>query len=258
MFGWNWFSGYGEEGIQLTSMYFHYFAIISPWKRVTSMPRQVRSSFVGHGTIRELPNVKGTWSFIFSSLRDAPCQVWLKFVQWFYKYIFFRINHVFSLYGCYPTWKMAWPFHLNKHESTSSNDTLRFDIGQVVLKKRFFFSFLKLVKNLVLKNIFKCCPYIFVISLIFSLENDVGFYLNKLEFILPKAVFCQVLMKFNYPAVLDMWKVNRTYGQQAIRKAHLSAQRSWAKMISYTYSMNQNQNAPPPPPRIWHLFYPQI
>ena len=90
MFGWNWLiSGYGEEGIQLTSMYFHYFAIISPWKRVTSMPRQVRSSFVGHGTIRELPNVKGTWSFIFSSLRDAPCQVWLKFVQWFYKYIYF-------------------------------------------------------------------------------------------------------------------------------------------------------------------------
>ena len=31
--GWNWFSGSGEEDFLISSMYFHYFVIISPWKR---------------------------------------------------------------------------------------------------------------------------------------------------------------------------------------------------------------------------------
>ena len=33
-FGWNWLSGYGEEDFLILSMYFHYFVIISPSKRV--------------------------------------------------------------------------------------------------------------------------------------------------------------------------------------------------------------------------------
>ena len=33
-FGWNWPSGSGEEDFLISSMYFHYFVIISPWKRV--------------------------------------------------------------------------------------------------------------------------------------------------------------------------------------------------------------------------------
>ena len=33
-FGWNWLSGSGEEDFLISSMYFHYFVIISPWKRV--------------------------------------------------------------------------------------------------------------------------------------------------------------------------------------------------------------------------------
>ena len=32
-FGWNWISGSGEEIFLISSMYFHYFVIISPWKR---------------------------------------------------------------------------------------------------------------------------------------------------------------------------------------------------------------------------------
>ena len=32
-FGWNWLSGSGEEFFLISSMYFHYFVIISPWKR---------------------------------------------------------------------------------------------------------------------------------------------------------------------------------------------------------------------------------
>ena len=33
-FGWNWHSGSGEEDFLISSMYFCYFKIISPWKRV--------------------------------------------------------------------------------------------------------------------------------------------------------------------------------------------------------------------------------
>ena len=33
-FGWNWFSGSREEDFLILSMYFCYFKIISPWKRV--------------------------------------------------------------------------------------------------------------------------------------------------------------------------------------------------------------------------------
>ena len=33
-FGWNWLSGSGEEDFWMSSMYFHYFIIISPWRRV--------------------------------------------------------------------------------------------------------------------------------------------------------------------------------------------------------------------------------
>ena len=33
-FGWNWLSGSGEEDFWISSMYFRYFVIISPWRRV--------------------------------------------------------------------------------------------------------------------------------------------------------------------------------------------------------------------------------
>ena len=33
-FGWNWSSGSGEEDFLISSVYFHYFVIISPWTRV--------------------------------------------------------------------------------------------------------------------------------------------------------------------------------------------------------------------------------
>ena len=33
-FGWNWLSGSGEEDFLISSMYFHHFIIISPWKEV--------------------------------------------------------------------------------------------------------------------------------------------------------------------------------------------------------------------------------
>ena len=33
---WNWLSGSGEEDFLISLMYFHYFIIISPWKRVVT------------------------------------------------------------------------------------------------------------------------------------------------------------------------------------------------------------------------------
>ena len=33
-FGWNWSSGFGEDDFYISSMYFRYFVIISPWKKV--------------------------------------------------------------------------------------------------------------------------------------------------------------------------------------------------------------------------------
>ena len=33
MFGWNWLGGSGEEDFLFSSMYFHHFIIIFPWKR---------------------------------------------------------------------------------------------------------------------------------------------------------------------------------------------------------------------------------
>ena len=32
-FGWSWISGSGEEDFLISSIYFHYFVIISPWER---------------------------------------------------------------------------------------------------------------------------------------------------------------------------------------------------------------------------------
>ena len=61
-FGWNRSSGSGEEDVYISSMYFSYFDITSPWKR--------------------------TWPIIWtdpapSTPKDALCKVWLKLVEWF-------------------------------------------------------------------------------------------------------------------------------------------------------------------------------
>ena len=43
--GWNWFSGAGEEDFLISSMYFHYFVIISPWKEWGPLFEQTWISF---------------------------------------------------------------------------------------------------------------------------------------------------------------------------------------------------------------------
>ena len=77
-FGWNWPSGSGEEDFLISSMYFHYFVIIPPWKRG--------------------PSFKQTW---IPSAKDVLCQVWLKLAQWFWRRRFLNFVNVFSLFRNY-------------------------------------------------------------------------------------------------------------------------------------------------------------
>ena len=44
-FGWNWPSGSGEEDFLISSMYFRFFVIISPWKRAWPIIRTNWNSF---------------------------------------------------------------------------------------------------------------------------------------------------------------------------------------------------------------------
>ena len=44
-FDWNWPSGSGEEDFLNSSIYFHYFVIISPWKRIGPSYEKTRILF---------------------------------------------------------------------------------------------------------------------------------------------------------------------------------------------------------------------
>ena len=119
-FGWKWLSGSREEDFWISSMYFHYFVIISPWKRAgpfiwTNLnplhPRILWAKF-GWNWLRR----SGEEAFLISSMyfhhfviislgkrgalylnkiesplpKDALCQVWLKLAYWFWRRRFFK------------------------------------------------------------------------------------------------------------------------------------------------------------------------
>ena len=113
-FSWNWLSGPGEKDFIILSMYFHYFVIISPWKRAgpfiwtnlnSLYPRMLCAKFgwnwlSGSGEedflilsmffpyfCNYLPLEKGGALHLNKlespSSKDALCQVWMKLAQWF-------------------------------------------------------------------------------------------------------------------------------------------------------------------------------
>ena len=88
-FGWNWPRGSGEEDFFILSMYFHYFIIISPWKKA------------GPFILNKLES---------PALKDALCQFWLKLAQWFCRRRFLNFINEFSLFQNYLSWKRARPF----------------------------------------------------------------------------------------------------------------------------------------------------
>ena len=85
-------------------MYFHYFVIISPWKRV--------------GTYNcknlEFP----------SPNKDALCQVWLKLAQRVWRRRFTNFKNVFLLFRYYLPFEKCWALHLKKIESVLPKDAL--------------------------------------------------------------------------------------------------------------------------------------
>ena len=101
--GWNWLSGSGEEDFLISSMYFRYFVIISPWNRLGALHLN---------------------KHISPSSKDALCQVWLKLNQWFWRRRFLNFINVFSLFQNYLLLEKGGVLHLNKLESPSPKDAL--------------------------------------------------------------------------------------------------------------------------------------
>ena len=102
-FGWDWLSGSWEEDFLISSIYFCYFVIISPWKKAGAL----------------------LWTKLESpSPKDALCQVWLKLDQWFLRRRFFNFVNVFLLFHNYLHLEKGEALNLNKLEFPSPKDTL--------------------------------------------------------------------------------------------------------------------------------------
>ena len=85
----------------ISSMYFRYFLIISPWKRAEPFIWAIEKPL--------LP-------------KDALCQVWLQLDQWFCRRRFFNFVNVFSLFRNYLPLEKGGALHLNKLECPSPKD----------------------------------------------------------------------------------------------------------------------------------------
>ena len=136
-------------------MYFHYFVIISPWKRAgpfiwTNLyplhPRMLCAKFVWNwpsGSGEEdffnfvnifslfrnyLPLEKGAALHLNKlespSPKDTLCQVWLKLAKWFWRIRFSNFVNVFSLFPYYLSLEKRVALHLNKLEFSSRKEAL--------------------------------------------------------------------------------------------------------------------------------------
>ena len=138
-------------------MYFCYFIIISPWKRV--------------GLLIYLNK------FECPSPKDALCQVWLKLASWFWRR-FVNFVNVFSLFLGYLPLEIGWGHSFEQTWIPLTQGCIvpsLVEIGPEVLEKM----------------IFKCCQCIFAIPL----EKGGALHLNKLESSSPKNVLYQVWLK---------------------------------------------------------------
>ena len=108
-FGWNWPSGSGEKDFLISSMYFRYFIIISPWKRRGPSLEQIwipftQGWFVPSSSLTQIDSMdlekifkfcNVFCYFVISSLGkgQGPSfeqiwihpRVWLKLAQWFWR-----------------------------------------------------------------------------------------------------------------------------------------------------------------------------
>ena len=159
-FGWNWLSGSGEEDFLMSSIYFCYFVIISPWKRV--------GPFI--------------WTNLNPSPKNALFQVWLKLAQWFWRRRIFNVVNIFLLFCNYLPLEKDRALHLNKLESPSTKNAL----CQVWLK----------FAHVVLEKIFLISSRYFHYFVIISpWKKSRALHLNKLEFPSPKGCFVPSLVE---------------------------------------------------------------
>ena len=128
----------------IVSMYFHYFIIISPLKRAWPFMDMWTNLNPLHPRINcarfdwnwqrffNLVNVFSLWCNYFplgkretlllkklesTSTKDALCQVWFKWAQWFWRRRFLNFVNVFSLFRYHLPLEKGGAIHLNKLES---------------------------------------------------------------------------------------------------------------------------------------------
>ena len=169
---WNWLSGSGEEDILISSMYFRYFVIISPWKRTgpfiwTNLnprhPRMLCAQFCWNWL-----SGSGEEDFLISSMYFsyfviiAPWKIARPFIwtnlnplyprilcakfgwNWFSgsgEEDFFNSVNVFSLFRNYLPLEKGRTLYLNKLESPSPKDALCqvwLKLAQWFWRRRFF------------------------------------------------------------------------------------------------------------------------
>ena len=126
----NWPTGSGEGDFYISSMYFHYFLIISPWKK---------------GRALHLNKLESPFS------QNDLCQIWLKLAQWFWRRsFFFKYVNIFTLFRNYLPLEKGW---------TS------FELTWIPFTYEWFVPSTVEIGPLILeKYIFKICQCIFTIS----------------------------------------------------------------------------------------------
>ena len=157
---WNWISG--SEDFLISSMYFCYFLIISPWKRVGPFIwRKLRSP----------------------SPKDDLCLVWLKLAQWFWRRRFLNFVNAFSLFLNYVPLEKCGALYLNRLESPFPRRCIvpsLVEIGSVVLERKIF-----LISSM----------YFRYFAIISPWKRAEPFIWKKPEFLSPNDALCQVWLK---------------------------------------------------------------
>ena len=92
--GWNWLSGSGKESFLISSMYFRYFIIISPWKRAGSFFEQTWIPFTKGCSVS---------SFVWIGPVVSDTNIF-KFLQMYFSYFVI----ISPGKGCGPSFRQSW------------------------------------------------------------------------------------------------------------------------------------------------------
>ena len=187
----------------ISSMYFRYFVIISPWKRAKPFiwtklnhlhSKMLCAKFGWNwlsGSGEEdfyISSIYFPYFVIISLSKSAGPFIWTKLnplhpkMLWFWRRRFLHFVNLFSLFRIYLPIEKGGALHLNKLESPSPKDALCqvwLKLAQWLWRRRFF--------NFV--NVFS------LFRNYLPLGKGGAHHLNKLESPLPKDALCQVWLK---------------------------------------------------------------